>query len=253
MIEPADAVPAKAIKMVNGRRLSLSAFSVIMILDKPAEELNIHDYSIFRGDTMDTDALYRDLAGLGPYRYLTCICHNLANPDATPAGSCSYSITTLPRVDGWKTVKAEDYDKVKHQVANQLIEYMNEYLGFDLRDHVLECVIETPMTVAHYTDAWNGCIYGYSHTMDDHIVARLQTAEDGYLLQWEGDAFDECSCQCGVGEKDGHVVGLRLRVVGHGVDALVAGVEAVVYAVVGLSDGCVGIVGRGGSGLDGGA
>ena len=105
-------------------------------------------------------------------------CHNLGNPDATPAGTCSYSITTLPQVDGWKTVAAEDYDKVKHQVANQLIEYMNEYLGFDLRDHVLECVIETPMTVAHYTGMWNGCIYGYSHCMDDHIVARLQTAEE---------------------------------------------------------------------------
>ena len=116
MIEPLSEVPEKAIKMVNGRRLSLTAFSVIMILDKPAEELNIHDYSIFRGDTMDTEALYEDLAGLGPYRYLTCICHNFGNPDATPEGTCSFSITTLPRVDGWKTVSADDYDRVKHEV-----------------------------------------------------------------------------------------------------------------------------------------
>ena len=183
MIEPASEVPEKAIKMVNGRRLSLTAFSVILILDKTAEELGIKDYSVFRGTTMDTDACYAELKGLGPYHYITCICHNLANPDATPAGTCSYSITTLPQVDGWKTVKAEDYDKVKHQVANQLIEYMNEYLGFDLRDHVLECVIETPMTVAHYTGAWNGCIYGYAHTMDDHIVARLQTAEEEKFIE----------------------------------------------------------------------
>ena len=68
-------------------------------------------------------------------------------------------------------------------MANQLIEYMNEYLGFDLRDHVLECVIETPMTVAHYTGMWNGCIYGYSHSMDDHIVARLQTAEEEKFIE----------------------------------------------------------------------
>ena len=183
MIEPASEVPAKAIKMVNGRKLSLTAFSVILILDKTAEELGIKDYSVFRGTTMDTDACYEELKGLGPYHYITCICHNLANPDATPKGTCSYSITTLPRVDGWKTVTAEDYDKVKHQVANQLIEYMNEYLGFDLRDHVLECVIETPMTVAHYTGMWNGCIYGYSHSMDDHIVARLQTTEEEKFIE----------------------------------------------------------------------
>lgn len=183
MIEPADAVPAGAIKMVNGRRLSLTAFSVVMILDKSAEELGIKDYSVFRGDTMDTDALYGELKGLGPYRYLTCICHNLANPDATPAGTCSYSITTLPRVDGWKTVSADDYDRVKHEVAKQMIDYMSEYLGFNLLDHVLEIAIETPMTVAHYTGMWNGCIYGYAHTMEDHIVARLQTAEEESFIK----------------------------------------------------------------------
>ena len=177
MIEPAKAVPAKAVKMVNGRRLGLTAFSVIMILDAPAEELNIHDYSIFRGDTMDTDELYEDLAGLGPYRYLTCICHNYANPDATPEGTCSFSITTLPRVDGWKNVTAEDYDRVKHEVAKQMIDDMSRYYGVNLLDHILEIVIETPMTIAHYTKAWNGCIYGYAHTMEDHIIARLQTAE----------------------------------------------------------------------------
>ena len=183
MIEPASEVPPKAFKMVNGRRLSLTAFSVILILDKSAEELGIKDYSVFRGETMDTDACYAELKGLGSYHYVTCICHNIANPDATPEGMCSYSITTLPQVHGWKTVKAEDYDRVKHEVANQLIDFMNKYLGFDLRDHVLECVIETPMTVAHYTDAWNGCIYGYAHTMDDHIVARLQTAEEEKFIE----------------------------------------------------------------------
>ena len=163
--------------MVNGRRLSLTAFSVIMILDKTAEELGIKDYSIFIGDTMDTDELYQDLAGLGPYRYLTCICHNLGNEEATPPGTCSFSITTLPRADGWKTVSADDYDRVKHEVAKQMIGDMSRYLGVDLLDHILEIVIETPMTVAHYTGMWNGCIYGYAHTMEDHIVARLQTAE----------------------------------------------------------------------------
>ena len=182
MIEPASAVPEGAIKMVNGRRLSLTAFSVVMILDKSAEELGIKDYSVFRGDSMDTDKLYGELSGLGPYRYLTCICHNLANPDATPKGTCSYSITTLPRVDGWKTVAAEDYDRVKHEVARQMIDYMSEYLGFNLLDHVLEIAIETPMTVARYTGMWNGCIYGYAHTMEDHIVARLQTAEAEHFI-----------------------------------------------------------------------
>jgi phytoene dehydrogenase-like protein len=169
--------------MVNGRRISLTAFSVILILDRPAQELNIKDYSIFRSDTMDTDLLYENLAGLGPYRYLTCICHNYGNPGVTPEGTCSFSVTVLPRVDGWKEVKAEDYDRVKHQVARQVIGDMSAYFGVNLLDHVLEAVIETPMTIARYTGAWNGCIYGYAHTMEDHIVARLQTAEEEKFIE----------------------------------------------------------------------
>lgn len=176
MIEPMSEVPPEATKMVNGRRLSLTAFSVILILDRPAKELNIKNYSIFKGRTMDTDGLYENLAGLGPYKYLTCICHNYANPEVTPPGTCSFSITVLPRVDGWRKVTADDYDRVKHEVAKQVIDDMSAYFGVNLLDHVLEIVIETPVTVAHYTNAWNGCIYGYAHTMEDHIVARLQTA-----------------------------------------------------------------------------
>ena len=86
-------------------------------------------------------------------------------------------------MDGWKTVSADDYDRVKHAVAEQVIEDMNQYLGVRLQDHILEIVIETPMTIAHYANAWNGCIYGYAHTMEDHIVARLQTAEEEKFIE----------------------------------------------------------------------
>jgi hypothetical protein len=35
-----------------------------------------------------------------------------------------------------------------------------------------------PHSVAHYTADYMGSIYGYRHTMEDHIVARLQMSED---------------------------------------------------------------------------
>ena len=76
MIEPADAVPDKAIKMVNGRRIGLTAFTVFLLLDKSAEELGITDYNVFLGETMDTDKIFENYKGTGPYNYLTTICLN---------------------------------------------------------------------------------------------------------------------------------------------------------------------------------
>ncbi|MBR4578399.1 MAG: NAD(P)/FAD-dependent oxidoreductase [Oscillospiraceae bacterium] len=183
MIEPLSEVPDAAIKMVNGRTIGLTAFSVNMLLDATPEELGIHDYSVFYGSTMDTDHIFENYKGLGPYEYVTCICLNLANPDCTPKGMCSYSITVLPRPDGWKNVTMDNYDETRRRIAGEMIDMMSAKNGVNLRDHIQEIVIETPMTVNRYTGAWNGCIYGYSHNMKDHVVARLQTIEKDKFIQ----------------------------------------------------------------------
>ncbi|MBO6041092.1 MAG: NAD(P)/FAD-dependent oxidoreductase [Oscillospiraceae bacterium] len=177
MIEPAGEVPEGAIKAVNGRQMSVTAFSVTMLLDKTAEELGIKDYNVFIGETMDTDHIYENARTLGPYEYLTCICLNYANPGCSPEGTSTYSITMLPLPDAWKTVTMDDYDATRYRIAGEFIDRMSRYIGTDLREHILEIVIETPMTVNRYTGAWNGGIYGYSHSQSDNIVARLQTAE----------------------------------------------------------------------------
>ena len=183
MIEPKSEVPEKAFKMLNGRRISLTAFTVFLLLDKPAEALGIKDFNVFKGDTMDTEAIFENYTTTGPYNYLTAICLNLANPGCTPDGTCILSITALPRVDGWKKVTADEIDRVKHETAKAMVDTMSAYYGVNLLDHALEVIIETPMTVAHYTGAWNGCVYGFLHHVDDHIVARLQTAEEERFIE----------------------------------------------------------------------
>lgn len=179
MIEPLSEVPADAIRFVNARTLGLTCFSVVMLLDKDPEELNIHDYSTFyaaRG--MDLSQIFEECAGDGPYNYVTSICTNLANPNASPKGTCIYSITALPKPEGWLKVNEENYEELKYKNAKHFIETESERLGVNLSDHILELVIETPVTIAHYTGAYRGSVYGYMHTMDDHIVARLQMSEE---------------------------------------------------------------------------
>jgi len=178
MIEPASAVPAAAIRSVNARRLSVTCFSVAMLLDRSPDELGIRDYSYFNSFTdMDTDKHWENLKTLGPYHYVTTICLNRANPDCTPPGMTSLSITTLPLPDGYLQVTEDEYLRLKRSIARDMIEQMSVYFGVRLLDHIVEIEIETPVTVAHYTGAWNGGIYGYRHSMDDHIVARLQMSE----------------------------------------------------------------------------
>ena len=198
MIEPSSAVPPKAFQYVNAKEVGVTCFSVVLLLDEDAEKLGINDYSVFHSLTdLDTTKLFGEGREFGPWNYLTTICTNLANPGCTPKGTCIYSITSLPSPSAWYDVNPENYEDKKNEIARAMIEAESKRLGVNLLDHVKEIVIETPVTIAHYTGAFRGSIYGYRHKMDDHIVARLQMGNDEHYI--DGLAFAGAHCISGDG------------------------------------------------------
>ena len=99
---------------------------------------------------MDTDKIWEQGKTAGPYKYLTSICLDLANPGATPEGMCQFSITNLPLVQGFLDLKEEDYYDFKRKIANDMIDEYERVSGINLRDHIVEIEVSTPVTVAHY-------------------------------------------------------------------------------------------------------
>jgi phytoene dehydrogenase-like protein len=177
MIEPASEVPTEGLKYANAMPMSVSCFSVVMMLDAKPEDLNIHSYSVFSSDQkMDTDAFWKEGKQLGNWSYLTTICLNYANPEAVPEGKTSLSITNLPLSDCFDDVNADNYFETKRKVASQMIDQVSKRLGVNLKDHIIDIEVETPVTISHYTGAYRGGIYGYQHNMSNSIVARLEDA-----------------------------------------------------------------------------
>lgn len=173
LIEPLSEVPAKAKKWVNGMEVGVSCFSVILLLDQTAEELGIKDYACFLAtEGMDSLRSYHSSKGDIHWDYLTSVCPNVAIPDASKEGTCLYSITAVPSSDSFKDVTAENYQAYKDRHIERFLDIASKHLGFDLRDHILEIVVETPLTISHYTGAYRGAIYGYRHSMGTHIVSR---------------------------------------------------------------------------------
>lgn len=184
MIEPQSEVPAEARRYANAMPLSVTCFSVVLQLDAPPEELNIHDYSVFSSSgPYSTDRFWKQGRQLGDWDYLTTICLNFANPDAVPEGRTSLSITALPLPECFDEVTADSYFSDKRRVAGQMIDRVSEFLGVDLREHIIEVEIETPVTIAHYTGSYQGAIYGYQHSMKNSVVARLEDFERDQHIQ----------------------------------------------------------------------
>lgn len=184
MIEPADEVPADAVRMINARRLSVCPVSVMLVLEGTPEENGITNYSTFSGDTMDTRKIWENYSNLTePYNYITTICLNYANPDCVLQGYTQLSITALVPVKPFEEVKAEDYHDLKRRLADEMMTECIKITGVDFRSRIAEIEVSTPMTIAHYVGAWKGSIYGYSHSMDDHVVARLQMKDEEQFIR----------------------------------------------------------------------
>lgn len=198
MIEPLSEVPERAIQMINGRRLSVCPVSVMMIVEGEPKENGFMNYSTFSGTTMDTNKIWENYSNLTePYNYITSICLNYANPDAVKEGYSQFSITALVPVTAFVGVTAEGYYDLKRRLAEEMIQQYINISGVDFRDRITEIEVSTPMTISRYYGAWKGSIYGYSHSMDDHVIARKEMADSEHFI--DGLEFAGAHCINGDG------------------------------------------------------
>ena len=184
MIEPQSEVPEAARKYANAMPMSVTCFSVILLLDQKPEDLNIRTYSVFSSDVpFDTDRFWKEGRQIGGWNYLTTICLNYANPDGVPEGMTSLSITYLPLPDAFLELDADSYFEFKRTVAKEMIDRVSGHLGVDLIPHIAEIEIVSPVTMSHYTSDYRGGIYGYQHSMDNSVVARLEDLEKEFYIK----------------------------------------------------------------------
>lgn len=183
MIEPKKEVPEKAIKLANGMDIGVSCFSVVMLLDKDYKELGSKDYATFYAPKgLDTAKIFESGKKHEKWEYITSICTNIAHEDASPKGTCIYSITYLPKGESFAGMSVEQYEEYKNELVDHFLKIESERLGFNIQDHILEIVIETPITIAHYTGAYMGSIYGYRHSMKNNAVARKMMSDNEHYI-----------------------------------------------------------------------
>lgn len=182
MIHPRRETPDIAKRYINTRIHAPSAFVVYMGLDASPDELGLDDYGYFISDDMNTDELYDSLSVLGPTKMQATTCLNNAVTDCTPPGTTMLCITILHQPSAWKNVQQGDYFETKRKIAGALIQQLEEATGADVRGHIEEIEIATPVTFARYTGAYGGIIYGYEPEPWDTAVSRSMAMKDEQFI-----------------------------------------------------------------------
>jgi phytoene dehydrogenase-like protein len=148
--------------MINKRGLFESFCFVFLGMDKKYQEIREFDYIVFP-DEVDLNINYRDYtpenSPLTIYRY---------PQQAEGTDYAVYLGTVLPYEynNSWGTGKTgergEEYNRIKLNAQETLIERVSSYLGEDFRKNIKTMFTATPITYERYTNATHGAMMGWS-------------------------------------------------------------------------------------------
>ena len=177
LLDNKSLIPEYELKKANAREFGFRAFVLYLGLDASPEELGIKDYTVFMYPSTDTQEIFNlvredDLSGEMLALNLTATCINIINPDATPPGTSHFALTSAYVTNIWDTVSPAEYNKIKHRVANAMLDRYEKVMGIDIRSHIEEVSIASPVTFARYLGTPQGSVYGYHSSTWDGMSAR---------------------------------------------------------------------------------
>lgn len=177
MMDP-EAVPERALKLTNSRKLAGRGFTAFLALSKSPEELGLTDHNYFVYDTCNTVEQYKTMGSMTDNVVQATVCLNNADPNCSPEGTSLLYMTTLFTEDVWADVKEEDYYKVKNQVTKAMIKRFEDATGVIIHDCIEEIAVATPQTYARYCGHPQGVIYAYEGQYRDNLLQRIMMVEE---------------------------------------------------------------------------
>ena len=169
-----DQIPEYEKKKMNAQKLAQAAFTVYLGLDASPEEIGLKYYDNMIRYTPDNHEQWLTSGNIDTHKDITVTNLCAANPDAAGPGRAFLQFSKFYDGDPFKDVTEEEYFKIKDRIANECIERYEEVTGCDIKNHIEEIVIASPVTWARYLGTPRGDIYGYYPRLWDGMFPRVQ-------------------------------------------------------------------------------
>ncbi len=155
-------IPETLRKELTGKTIGTSAFTIYMGLDCEPEHIGLKESTNFIFAGLDNELMYRQMGRLDAKQNgMLLTCYDLIDKSFSPEGACQIALVTLQYGDKWLAVPPHEYNKQKFKTANDMLETAEE-LYPDLRSHIEEIEVATPVTHMRYLGHPRGAIYGYA-------------------------------------------------------------------------------------------
>ena len=183
---PKNLIPEREKKLsaARDRKFGARMFTAYFGLDCTAEEIGFKDYAIFMQGTADSAEEYKNMqAGIDKNEYAIALCHNIANPEFSPEGTCVVYFTTMASTNDWNDIGLDDYTETKNKQAMKMVEMLKEKAGIDITGHIEEMVVSSPLTFSRYLGVPEGSVYGYETRDWDGMMARMMMLSEDYPIK----------------------------------------------------------------------
>jgi prolycopene isomerase len=201
MMDPEE-VPKEALTQMRGRSLSISALTLYLGFDCEPARLGLTTTTSFLLQDLEfTDRVFARMEDLDVTdEALAITCYDVADPDFSPAGACQASLLTLKYGEPWLRVPPDQYFRIKHRCAESLLRRA-EAIFPDLRGHIEEMEVATPLTHMRYLGHPNGAIYGFEHYTKDAMFfqpgRRSPIKGLSFASAWTGDGGFQPTLEAG--------------------------------------------------------
>ena len=168
-------IPMRDRKAMNARKLAQAAFTVYLGLDASAEEIGLKNYDTFMRYTPDNHEQWLSSNSIDTHKDITVTNLCAALPDAAGEGRAFLQFSKFYDGDAFENVTEEEYFKIKDRIAKECVERYEEVTGCNIKDHIEEMVVASPMTWARYLGTPKGDVYGYYPRLWDGMFPRVQS------------------------------------------------------------------------------
>jgi len=196
-------VPDGVLREMGGRSLSPSAFTMFIGFDCEPGELGITETTNFlMNNSYTADKVVERMHRVDiDDEMMVLSCYDVSDPDFSPPGTCQANIVTLKYGEPWMRIPPTQYHRVKYRCAESMLRRI-EAIFPDVRKHIEEAEVATPLTHMRYLGHPNGAIYGFEQYTKDSMFfqpGRHSPIEGLYFASgWIGDCGFQPTLQAGM-------------------------------------------------------
>ena len=158
--------PREDLKAVSSSTIGTSALTLYLGLDREPQDLGLQTATNFLLSSTDSEQAFQRARTMAPPEAMLLTCYNIDDPSSAPAGASQAALVGLQYAEPWLTVPPAQYFDTKYRLADGMLKQVESVFP-QIRTHIEELEVATPLTHMRYLGHPGGAIYGQEQYAKD--------------------------------------------------------------------------------------